>query len=263
MAAPAATPPTPPSATAPPPAPPVPPARTGEVRDAGAARHDAIRAQRWTAQGAAKVLGDVEVDVAELSGLASIRGAVRGGSLSMVGTLDVGGAVDLSGALSVDGEGEFGGTVRSGSFTGAGTLRLRGGLTASTTVRTDGSLEVHGRVDAKSLEFRGRLQVDEEIAVAELTGSLKGDSAVRSIRADRITLRRGGRFGARGRFVVTTIEAKDVTLEDVDAEYVRADRVVLGPGAQVARVDGTIASQHASAHVGPVSRTPKPYGLSR
>src|SRR5579859_7980742 len=101
MAAPAAPKPTaPPSAAArpaPPAAPPPvpPPPRTGEVRDTGAARHDSIRAQRWTAQGAVKVLGDVEIDAAELSGLASVRGAVRGGSVSMQGTLDVGGLVDL------------------------------------------------------------------------------------------------------------------------------------------------------------------------
>lgn len=260
--APAAKPPAPATtAVSAPPA--APPPRTGEVHDAGAARHDSVRAHRWSSQGAVKVLGDVEVDEADLRGLATVRGTVKGGSVASSGTLDVGGVVELSGRLATDGEAEFGAAVRAGTVEAKGTLRVRGGLSATSGIRSEGSLEVRGGIGAPRLEFVGRIQVDEAIAAADVDGTIRGDSRARSIKGERVTIRRGGRFGGRGRLTVGTIEAKEVRLEDVELEYLRADRIVLGPGAQVARLDGTVTSQHASAHVGPVSRTPRPYGLSR
>lgn len=264
-ATPTAKPPAPgaPATPAPTPAPSAPPPRTGEVHDAGAARHDGLRVRHWTSQGAVKVLGDVEVDQADLAGLVSIRGTLKGGSVTCSGTLDVGGAVELSGTLSTDGDASLGAAARAASVASKGTLRTLGGLSASAGIRSEGILEVHGGIAGPRLEFHGRILVDEEVAVADLLGTVRGASRARSIRAERVTVRRGGRLGTHGRLTVTTIEATEVDLEDVEVEYLRADRIRLGPGAQVARLDGTVTSQHGTAHVGPVSRSPKPYGLSR
>ena len=262
MAAPKpAVPPAPsPPATAPP-AVPVP--RSGEVRDSGGARHDSIRAQRWVSEGAVKVLGDVEADVTEVRGLVSVQGRWTGGSAKVHGTLDAGGEVTLTGALELDGEAELARPLHAGSLNAAGAIRIHGSASLTGAVRSDGHLDVAGSLTATSVDFRGRLTVQEEIVTPRLVGQLRGESSARTIRAERVELRRAGRFGAPPHFWVTLIEAKEAILEHVEVEVGRADRVDLGPGAQVARVEGTVVRQHPSAHVGPVSRTPAPYGLTR
>ena len=63
--------------------------------------------------------------------------------------------------------------------------------------------------------------------------------------------------------VVDRIEAKDVEIAGVDCEYLRADRVRLGPHAHVTRLDGEVIRRHPTAVVGPWAREPIPPGLSR
>ncbi len=265
MAAPAAAPAPKPAPPAPPAATPspVPPARSGEVHDVGAARHDFVHAARWSAQGAVKVLGEVDVGSAELGGLATVRGALRAGSLSSKGTLDVAGTAEVANALRLEGEAEFGATLRAGAIVADGAVRVRGALSATESLRSVGSLEVHGPLSAPTVSFDGRLLVDGELTAREVTGTLRDDSSVHTIRAERVTIRRGVRFGRRRRLSVTLLEAREVTLEDVDVEYLKADRIALGAGAQVARAEGAVVSRHPTAHVGPVSRSPPPYGLFR
>jgi cytoskeletal protein CcmA (bactofilin family) len=210
-----------------------------------------------------KVLGDAEADVAELEGLVSVKGALRGGSVSVRGTLEVGGIVEVSGRLDVDGESELNGIVRCGEWTSRGQARAMASVSATTSIRSVGNLEVRGLVTTPKLSFEGRVRVDGELRATEVDGTLKGESTLSTLRCDRVVIRGGGRLGPRSRLVITEVEAKEATLEAVEVEYLRADRIVLGPHAQVARLDGKVVQQHPSAHVGPVSRTPKPYGLTR
>ncbi|HEY6238897.1 MAG TPA: hypothetical protein VIZ68_06925, partial [Thermoplasmata archaeon] len=99
--------------------------------------------------------------------------------------------------------------------------------------------------------------------VVDFSGRLAGTSRATTLQADRVVVRRSGFRGRHATFEVRTIEAKEADLEGVVAEYVRADRIALGPGCQIARIDGEVTRVHASSHVGPVSRSPAPYGLTR
>jgi len=261
---PAAPPPKPVTPTIAPPAPPAPPPPlAGEISDAGGSKRESVRALRWKVDGASKVLGDVEVDAAELHGLISVRGGLKARNLASDGTLDVGGPVDVAETLTTAGDASFGAAARVGAAETRGSLTVASDLTAMRSVRAQGAVSVGGNVIAPRLEFDGRLEVTGAIAVTDFVGRLKGRSRATTVQADRVTVRRGGLAARHATLEVLTIETKDADLEGVVAEYVRADRIVVGAGCQIARVDGNVLRVHPTSHVGPVSHTPAPYGLTR
>jgi len=251
-----------PSAPVSPPAP-SPPPRSGDLQDSGAVRRDAVRAHRWSASGAAKVLGDVDVDEATLSGLTSIRGDVTGGSISASGTCDILGSVRLTGAFRGSGTTTIGKGVSAEEIDLSGAASVHGPVESSGRVRWAGSLETGEGVSAARVEFEGRGVVPGAIVAKEVEGRIRGDSRFGSISADRVRITRPARLFAQGELRVLTIEGKDVELEAVVAQYVKAERVALGAHCQIARVDGTITRRHPTARVGPASQSPPPYGLSR
>jgi cytoskeletal protein CcmA (bactofilin family) len=245
------------------PTPPAPPARSGEIRDAGAVRRESVHAQRWSARGAVKVLGDVDVDEATVAGLSSIRGNVTGGSVSASGTLDIVGSVRLTGGFHASGTTTVGKGLQAGEVDLSGAVSIRGPVQVQGRAGWKGSLELTEGLTADRVDFEGRGEIPGAVVAKELVGRLRGESKFGTIQADHVRITRPSRLFERSGLHVLTIEAHEVELEGVDAQYVKAERIALGPGCQIARVEGTITRQHASAHVGPASRTPPPYGLSR
>ena len=253
-----------PSVSAPPAAVPPPPPLAGEQVELGAVLRNSVRVGRWVVRGSAKVLGDVEVERAEWNGLVAIRGRIIAGSVASKGTLEVGGSVTTTGALVSAGETTIAGTAQAGSFDGQGLVTIGASMTVPGTARWNGLLQVGGDLTAGATEFEGRFEVEGAVAVAELHGKLRGTSRAHSVRADRaIVLRRAGRFGGAGTLTVDQIEAQTVEVEGVRAQLVRGQSVVVGPGCEIVRVEGTVRSVHRSSTIGPVSRSPPPYGLSR
>jgi cytoskeletal protein CcmA (bactofilin family) len=271
----AAAPPTP-SATPPPDrVSPLAPTRdsAGVVRDVGAARHDVVRAARWTSSGSVKVTGDASAGEVALRGLATIGGRLTAERLTSEGTLEVLGAVDVRSSLSV------GGTFRPVGTVHLGAGEVRGTLRAVAPVKVDRELRVRGVLEAPSLEV-GLLDLEGSarvpgavVARAKVRAQFRGDSTLGTVTAPEVVLRGPAPglvptlvrkvFGGSARVEVDRVEADRVELEAVRVAFVRSKAVVLGPGAHVAEVEGTIVRQHASARVGPESESPPPYGLSR
>ncbi len=235
----------------------------GDLDDRGAVRRDAVRARAWRAEGATRVVGDVDCERADLNGLVTIGGALTAREAVARGTLEVRGPVHVAGSLSLEG------TARVATGIAAGTLRIRGQLTAGADVRVDGPAEWAGHLDARgdlragAVVFDGRLTIDGALTATSIDGRLRGRSQASRLTAERVVLRAPLRLGPRGELTVLRIDAHEVDLEGVVCEYVRADRIILGAGSHVARVDGTIVRQHPRAHLGPESRSPPPPGLSR
>ncbi|MCI4354283.1 MAG: hypothetical protein L3K06_02835, partial [Thermoplasmata archaeon] len=144
-----------------------------------------------------------------------------------------------------------------------GAIHVGGAVRAATRLRWKGDLEVGGEVAASRVEFDGRATIEGAVVATEVVGRLRDDSRIGSIRADRVTITRPTRLRGGGRLNVLTIEAKEVDLEAVHAQHVRAERIALGPGCQIAEVEGTITRRHPSAHVGPASQSAPPHGLTR
>ncbi len=243
------------------------------IRDSGPVRRDSVRATSWTVAGLAKVDGDVDVDAATVRGLLSVGGKLAAGRLSLRGTFDSVGPVDVRETLTIDGTARLGASVHSGD------LRTRGTFHAVGPVRVDRGLFAEGSVEAPSVaatlvELTGSAEIPGAlVATGVVRVRFRADSKLGEVRAPRVELagpptslvptllRRV--FGGSASAHVVRVEAEAVELSAVDVGFVRAERIVLGPGAHVTTVEGTIVRRHPTSRVGPESRSPPPHGLSR
>ena len=67
----------------------------------------------------------------------------------------------------------------------------------------------------------------------------------------------------KGTLRTLRIEGREVHLEGVTVEFLRADAIFLGEGCRVARHEGTIVARHRTAVVGPSAVSHPWAGLSR
>ncbi|MCI4329227.1 MAG: hypothetical protein L3J86_06545 [Thermoplasmata archaeon] len=238
---------------------------TGDVQDLGMARRDSVRGRSWTARGGAKVLGDVEVETADLQGVIAVRGRLSAARLQVQGTLDITGATTARESIAVDGTARFGGPVSTGTFRISGTGKLSASLKVGGAAHWKGMLEVVGDVEAATVEFDGRITAAGRFAAPTITGRLRHASKVASIQATRLTLTRPGLLPPlqNGSLEVLRIDAREATLEGVTAEFAKVEQLTVGPHCHIAQVEGHVLSVHPTSHVGPESRSPKPHGLSR
>jgi len=269
MAAVTAMPTVPTTSSAPSPLPP----RSGTIRDTGTVRRSEVRATAWTVTGLAKVQGDVEVETGTVDGLLSVAGRISAGSLRVRGTLSVVGVVEVRGDLTADGTLQFGTGLHAGSLVSKGSLRSGAPLRVDRLASVTGTVEAP-TVSAALVELSGSAEVPGELtAVAAVRARFRGDSRIGTVRAARVelhgpptslipTLWRAV-FGGRATIHVDRVEADSVELSAVEVGFVRSPSVVLGPGAHVTAVEGTVVKRHPTSRVGPESRSPPPYGLSR
>jgi cytoskeletal protein CcmA (bactofilin family) len=229
-----------------------------------------LRVQSWSASGAVKVLGNVEVETARLSGDVSIGGTVDAGELRSSGQLDVSGAIRVRGRLELRGETHLRGSADAASVETSGIAILAGPLRARGLVHTTGTLEIGGPLSSAHLVGDGTIRVAGAIEATEVELRIHRVSHAASLRADRVRVTRAGLpmpiaipGFPRPTLTVGRIDAQEVELQGVVCEYLHADRIHLGADCHVAYLDGVLVSRHPSARVGPESRSPAPYGLSR
>jgi cytoskeletal protein CcmA (bactofilin family) len=265
--APAAPPPPKPPAAAPPAPTPKPP-RAGQIDDRGVVRRDSIRALRWSSRGRAKVLGEVDVTDAILVGGTSIGGALTADSLRSEGDLELTGTAEVARSFQTSG------TLRARATLHCGEGTLRGRAHLDGALRVDRVLTVVGLLAAPSVQVGG-LVLD---GVAEIPGAVtadrvqakfRGPCQIGSLQARTVDLRLRPPnpiemvLGRELAVTITRIEAESVDLEGVDVRFVRARDITLGRHAHVTELEGNIVHRHASARVGPESRSPRPHGLRR
>jgi cytoskeletal protein CcmA (bactofilin family) len=243
------------------------------VRDAGAIRHDTVRAMRWTVSGTCKVTGDATAAEATVAGLLSIGGRLTVTRMTVRGTLEVLGGTDVRERADLDGTFHPRGPVHLASARVAGILRT------DSDVRVDHDLAIDGALEAASLhvgvlELTGTATVPGEVvASGRIRAGFRGDSSLGPVQAREVSLKGPPPglvpslvrkvFGGNAHVEVERIEADRVELEAVNVGLVRSKEIVLGPGAQVTEIEGTIVRQHPTARVGPESRSRPPHGLSR
>lgn len=238
------------------------------LRERGAALHDEVRAETWSARGVTKVVGAVEVGVGELAGTVVVGGTFSARDLSVRGSLEVVGTLTVAGELSLHGSIRAGGAVRAGEAALAGAVRIDGPVEVAGTFVTRGSLAAEA-VTAREARLAGSVRVPGEVRAVTVElelgeGSLLGSAVGRSVRAV------GPEAGALDRLLgkfrharIERIEAESVTLEKVEVGAVKAREVVLGRDAHVGWLEATRVRAHPTARVGPESRSPPPPGLRR
>jgi len=221
----------------------------------------------------AKVQGDVDVGTGSTTGLVSIGGKLSAGGFRSRGTLEVVGPTEVRELLTLDG------TVHLRAAVHAGTLEARGTLRCPADIRVDRALSVTGTFEAPSahvglFDLTGSVEIPGDLeAVVSVHARFRGDSRIGALRARSVRLEGPPTaliptlfrkvFGGSATVWVGRIEADSVTLRAVDVEFVRSPHIILGPGAHVSTVEGTIVRRHPSSRVGPESRSPPPHGLSR
>ena len=250
-----------------------PPSRAGKIRDRGSVRRDSVRAADWSTTGMAKVQGDVDVGSGRATGLLSVAGKLSAETLRSHGSLEVVGVADVRDRCTLDGTAHFGAGLHAGALASNGTVRCDG------EVRVDRELSATGVVEAPSVrvglfELSGSAEIPGDlVALATVRARFRGDSRLGTVRARRVelhgpptgllpTLLRAV-FGGSATVHVDRVEADSVALSAVDVGFVHAREIELGPGAHVTTVEGTVVRKAESSRVGPESRSPRPYGLSR
>jgi cytoskeletal protein CcmA (bactofilin family) len=255
MAASPTTPPPPilPVRTAPSAAPPAPAPLEGEMWDTGAGRHETLRVRDWRVRGAAKVVGDAEVGFAVLAGSVTVGGSFRAADVTSRGQLTVNGTTRIEGPLRLDGYSEFSSEVRAQEMTSTGYLGVSADVIVPGRVTLRGRAEILGGLTAGTVSLGGTLVAGGPVTVDRLEGELTGESKTGPIRANTVEFR-AARFPpwkAPGTLTTLRIEATEVRLEGVTVEFLKADRIELGPHCRVARVEGRVVQRHRSASVGP------------
>ncbi len=242
--------------------------RSGTVEDRGVMRRDSVHAARWLVDGSAKATGAVDVGSLEVQGSLSVGGMLSADTLTVRGRLDAGAAVQVAGALTSDGGFRATGPVTARQATFDGASRVTGDVTVEATLALRGQFAA-AALHVGELRGDGAVQVVGELRAGAVDLRLKGESRFGVIRARSVRLLRASAnpvemvLGGGVPTPVERIEADRVELEGVDADFVHCPEVILGRDAHISELEGTVVRQHGSASVGPRSKTPPPYGLSR
>jgi cytoskeletal protein CcmA (bactofilin family) len=238
------------------------------VDDRGVVRHDAIHAEQWGVDGTTKVLGAADAGSVVVRGTAVIGAGLSADACRAVGTLDVGGPIEVRSTLSVEGHFRVRGAVHAGDLEVRGSARLTG------DARSDRSLTVRGSLSAPNLrataiDLEGAAEVPGVVEAEAVEARFDQDSHLGRIQARQVRLRGhvpnvvDRAFFRHANVSIERIDADHVELEAVTVLFVRAPEIVVGRDASVAEVDGKIVRRHPSSHIGPESKSPRPYGLRR
>ncbi|MGA8604272.1 MAG: hypothetical protein WB788_04305 [Thermoplasmata archaeon] len=265
----------PPPTSVPVPSPPPAPAaaaaprsRAGEIRDQGTIRRDSVDAAQWSARGAVKVTGDVNVGQAVTEGTVSIGGKLTANAFRSHGALEVEGPVEVAGSFAGSGQ------LRAALTLHAVEADLRGASHVLGAVTVDQTLTVHGNLSAPSLavgafQLNGTAEIPGDLVGRSVSAHFTNPSALGTVRASTVKLSAKlpnlveKVLGRQMAVTVRRVEADTVVLEGVDVQFVRSPQISLGRAAHVTEYEGTIVRRHPSSRVGFESRSPRPYGLTR
>jgi cytoskeletal protein CcmA (bactofilin family) len=154
--------------------------------------------------GVGRVVGDVVCETARIDGVMTVRGTMEAKELVANGKTKVEGA-------------------------------LRGHA-----LRLSGQIHVDGDCSAEVVEVSGAIEIDGLVSADEVTIRLYGGSKVRELGGSRIRVHRSWRWGFFSRYrrlTVDTVEGDDIRLEATRARVVRGDKVHIGPGCEIERVE--------------------------
>lgn len=229
------------------------PLRVAGIADAASSCRPEVRAEEWTVRGDAKVLGEVDVGTARILGSLSVRGRLGATSLSL------GSDSELFGPVTVVKRMEARGELRSGATLSVGELDVVGRLSATGAVTSTGGVRVVGAVVSpgefrvgETFAFDAHLEIEGTVTAATVDGRVRGRSRVAALVAPSVRIRRGAKVaGEPARLDVLRIDARSVDIEGVYCEYIRAEKVRLGPGCHVVRIDGDVTGVDRTSRVGP------------
>jgi len=176
-------------------------------------------------------------------GESRIHGPMECGRFSCTGTADIAGDLKAE-TLKLTGELTIQGNLTAGKGQLTGEIRVHGGCRGD-RLKQNGQLTVQGDCEYESLRVNGAVQVDGLLSAETLELRLYGPSDAKEVGGGRISVKRSrvaairNWFATAGPYLMTAelIEGDIVELEHTHAQVVRGNRVRLGPGCEIGRVE--------------------------
>lgn len=181
-------------------------------------------------EGIGSAEGDVSCETFRANGVVTIRGSVRAGHFEMNGKMN--------------GEG----SLSAQSVVAEGHLNLRGRMHGD-EVKLNGYVKLQGDCEAERFYLNGGFTVDGLLNGGSIDIVLYGRGQAKEIGGEFIQVQKSRNPSGWSRMFAWiipafephlfagTIEGDDIRLEETTADTVRGNRVYIGPGCKIARVE--------------------------
>jgi cytoskeletal protein CcmA (bactofilin family) len=178
-----------------------------------------------------------------ITGEAELKGDTSCRNLSCTGNVRIAGSLQAE-SVRLTGECEVDGGLQVHRLRTVGELRV-GQNVRGEKLKVTGELRAGGHCEAESLELHGSVQVDASLNAERLSVRLHGPSRAREIGGGHLEIRRSRSHllkamlgqGATTKLTADLIEGDTLFLEHTHAAVVRGNRVTLGTGCVVGRVE--------------------------
>ncbi|MFD0675060.1 bactofilin [Cohnella sp. GCM10027633] len=187
--------------------------------------------------------GDVDCTKLACTGNATVQGNLRAEELKLTGRCDLG-------------------SIDAGIVTGRGELAVSSRLRGE-HIKFTGHIEVDGDCEAGALEVGGAFTVNGLASAERLELRMYGPCRAKEIGGGTITVKRSRAStlvhlfspDSAGDLTADSIEGDEVSLQHTKAGIVRGNRVTIGPGCEIGRVEyAKTLDIHKNAKVGEVIR---------
>lgn len=176
--------------------------------------------------GEAELTGDTECRKMSCVGTLRLNGNLRTRELRLIGECRVGGSLDATG------------------INGTGEISVAGGIRGE-SVRLTGSVRVAGNLEAESIRLRGALNADGLVSADRLEIRMRGPSRIKEVGGGSVVVKQGRVAAVKRMFLggvqesltAELVEGDQLHLEYTQAEVVRGNRISIGPGCRIGRVE--------------------------
>ncbi len=181
-------------------------------------------------QGKAQIDGNVEASSSFISGKAEIMGDLRSDHVKVQGYANIRGDVNCK-EMRIQGK-----------------TKIKGNITGE-EIKIEGGTAIDGNCSAESFLVRGNFAIGGLLNAGQIDIKLHGGSRAKEIGGEKISVRKPGITFRIKKFILTSIlqinigliteiiEGDEIYLEHTDAQIVRGNRVTVGPGCTIERVE--------------------------
>jgi len=179
-----------------------------------------------------------------VTGEAELTGDIECRSMNCVGTIQMKGNLQ-SQTLRLTGECRVDGNLQAAKIAGVGEIRVSGAIRGE-SIRLKGSIRVEADCEAETLDVRGALDAEGLVSADRIHMRLYGSCGVKEIGGGTVVVRRARTVLLKKMFdsgvqavelTADLIEGDSLDLEHTRVAVVRGNRVAIGPGCRVGRVE--------------------------
>ncbi|KXG10655.1 hypothetical protein AT864_01246 [Anoxybacillus sp. P3H1B] len=190
--------------------------------------------------GSGKLFGDVDCNDLSIQGNATIEGNVKAEMAHVSGRVHMTGALHAE-QVKISGNASVGGNIECKVIRFHGNGSVKGTLNAE-EVYIHGETDVAGDCAAETFDARGSFTIGGLLNAGNIQVKLYGHCQVKEIGGETIEVRQPGVPFLKKLFfhvglTAEMIEGDEIYLEHTNAKVVRGNKVTVGPGCEIERVE--------------------------